>query len=343
MTPSAVPFRSPFHRAGPTSSTHMMRSEHFDFIEGRLNWLVERLKSRGAINILNLHVHSEDFYAHFLNLLFGWKLENLNLTDQNAPAIDLVDRTLRIVAQVSATGTKTKINSALGKARPEFDGYAFRFICIVRSDERLRDKSYRTDHKLTFTPTSDIYDTDSLLKVIKALPSPRMEAIRDFIKSELRIEADPSKVESNIATIIKSMTAEDWNGDSAKAEVIPYDIEAKISHNQLGRARMLIDEYRIHHHRLKKIYSEYDQLGSNKSLSVLNGIRREFMGLDNALGPDDQFFGTIARVKARIQGSANHAPMPEEELDLCVEILVVDAFIRCKIFKNPLAVANARS
>jgi len=179
--------------------------------------------------------------------------------------------------------------------------------------------------------------------VINALPMLQMEAVRDFIQRELRIAADPAKVESNLATIIKSMNAEDWNADAAKTEIIPYEIETKISYNQLDRARALIDEYRVHHHRLKKLYSEYDRLGSNKSLSVLNGIRREFIALGKALGPDDLFFGTITRVKACIQGSANHISMPEEELDLCVEILVVDAFIRCKIFRNPLATDHAHS
>ena len=36
-----------------------------------------------------------------------------------------------------------------------------------------------------------------------------------------------------------------------------------------------------------------------------------------------------------IMGSSNYNIMPIEELQLCVDILVVDAFIRCKIFKNP--------
>jgi len=40
-------------------------------------------------------------------------------------------------------------------------------------------------------------------------------------------------------------------------------------------------------------------------------------------------------VTARIQGSENYNQIAFEELELCVNILVVDAFIRCKIFKNP--------
>ena len=36
-----------------------------------------------------------------------------------------------------------------------------------------------------------------------------------------------------------------------------------------------------------------------------------------------------------IRNSKNYIEIPYDELDVCVSILVVDAFIRCKIFENP--------
>jgi len=51
----------------------------------------------------------------------------------------------------------------------------------------------------------------------------------------------------------------------------------------------------------------------------------------------------IERVIARIHESANYLSMPREELELCVQVLVVDAFIRCKIFANPLGGPDAHS
>lgn len=315
----------------------MNRQECFNDIEQRLSWLVTRLEYRGAMNILDLNLHSENFYALFLNLVFGWKLENLNVVDQNAPGIDLVDANRKIVAQVSATANKTKINSGLGKAGPLLDGHNFKFISIVRADNKLRSETYRTDHKLVFDPATDIHDVISLMKEINTLPAPQMEAIRDFLKSELKVPQGPAKVESNLAAIISSLNAEGWGTVADKAETIPYEIEGKITYNKLARACSLIDEYKLHYHRLAKIYAEYDRQGSNKSLSILNGIRWEFLQLSPALPPDDLFFRTIEKVRARVQESSNHQQLPLEELNLCVEILVVDAFIRCKIFKNPAA------
>ena len=41
----------------------------------------------------------------------------------------------------------------------------------------------------------------------------------------------------------------------------------------------------------------------------------------------------IDAVIEKTQNSMNYQPIPIDELELCVNILVVDAFIRCKIFK----------
>jgi len=43
----------------------------------------------------------------------------------------------------------------------------------------------------------------------------------------------------------------------------------------------------------------------------------------------------------KIQNSANYVPIAIEELELCVSVIAVDAYIRCKIFKNPNIANNA--
>ncbi|MFT7158620.1 MAG: hypothetical protein ACI8Q1_003653 [Parvicella sp.] len=43
----------------------------------------------------------------------------------------------------------------------------------------------------------------------------------------------------------------------------------------------------------------------------------------------------LLRIKTEVLSSLNFDQIPIDELELCVDILVVDAFIRCKIFQNP--------
>ena len=55
----------------------------------------------------------------------------------------------------------------------------------------------------------------------------------------------------------------------------------------------------------------------------------------NTEEPYEIFFAIINNVIELIKGSKNYIEIPYEELEMCVSIIVVDAFIRCKIFKNP--------
>ena len=321
----------------------MNRSQYFDFIESSLSLLATRLRMRGGLNILDLNLHSENFYLHFFKVLFGWELENLNAVQQNSPGIDLVDNTNKIVVQVSATATKQRIESALTKDLSAYKGYSFKFMSICEDAQELRTKTFLNPHDLLFSPAKDIFDIRSLLARIGPMEIGHQRSVYEFLKKELKCEPDPEKVESNLATLITILSAEDWYLGVSDFEVIPYDIEAKISYNQLDAARVLIDDYKIHYPRIEKIYSSYDKQGANKSLSILNGIRREYLALHSADSPDERFFATVQNVIQKIRASANYTPVIEEELALCVEILVVDAFIRCKIFANPLGDEDACS
>lgn len=110
----------------------MNRAKLFNSIEYRLNFLGYRITSRGTLNLLDLHIHSEDFYKHLFNMLFGCELVNMNEIDRNATAVDLVDHKKKIVIQVSSTATKTKIQKALKKLDKGFKNYRFKFISIAK-------------------------------------------------------------------------------------------------------------------------------------------------------------------------------------------------------------------
>jgi len=324
----------------------MNRSIYYNFIESKLIELATRIEQRGSLNIQDLHLHAENFYRDFCNLLFGWQLENLNKEQPNAPGIDLIDNSNNIVVQVSSTATRQKIESSLTKDISNYSGYSFKYISISKDAKNLRDKTYQNPHNLAFLPANDIFDVSSLLRLIDDMDIRRLKNLYEFIKAELKSEPDPDKIESNLTTIIKILAKEDWSADVAEFEKIPYDVEVKISYNYLETAKPLIDDHKIHYPRIDKIYSDFDTLGVNKSLSILNGIRMMYYGIinsDSDVSSDQCFFLIIQQVIEKIQASANYMPMPVEELSLCVEILVVDAFIRCKIFKNPSGGINADS
>jgi len=65
----------------------MNRKHYFDYIVSKLSALATEIEIRGKLNYLDLHLHSENFYLHFFNELFGWELQNLNAVKANAEAI----------------------------------------------------------------------------------------------------------------------------------------------------------------------------------------------------------------------------------------------------------------
>jgi len=313
----------------------MNRSSYFNFIEEKLSSLAFRIERRGKLNILDYHVHSENFYQYFMNILFNWHLENMNTKRHNIEAIDLIDKNNKIVIQVSATATKQKIESALNKNLSNMNGYSFKFISISQDAKKLRKLSYKNPHNLTFDPQLDIFDIDKLLNIIIYLDIERQKTIYDFIKKELGKETDLTRVDSNLTRIINILARENWDSETCNYQINAFEIDRKIEHNSLNHAKTLIEEFAANSNRVDIIYKEFNQGGVNKSSSVLASIQNIYITNKASQSDDILFFNVISQVIHRIQNSTNYMTIPFEELELCVNIIVVDAFIRCKIFENP--------
>jgi hypothetical protein len=314
----------------------MNRPNYFNVIEERLNLLALRIISRGRLNILDLHGHSENFYQYLLNEVYGWKVTNENDFKQNIEAIDLIDHTNKCILQVSSTASKQKIESSLSKdSIKNYKGYTFKFVSIARDADELRKQTYINPHGIAFNPTADIIDKNSILSKIRSLHITDQERIYNFVKKELVMEIDPMKLESNLATVINILSKEDWNKNEPVSEINSFEIDRKISHNNLNAAKIIIDDYSVHYGRVDKIYTEFDSQGSNKSGFVLSTIRQEYAKNKGILSDDQLFFKVIINVQEKVLKSSNYTLIPFDELELCINILVVDAFIRCKIFENP--------
>lgn len=314
----------------------MNRSPIFDYIEERLIVLAHRVEARGKLNILDLHLHSENFYRDFLNLLYDWNLENLNNVCQNVEAIDLIDNTNKIVIQVSSTNTKQKIESALGKdSMANYKGWSFKFVSIARSATELRTKTFTNPYDLNFSPVNDIFDIESLLREILGFGIDKLQKIETFIRKELGNDTTSMVIESDLTRIITMLAQVDWStSDQIKLDN-EFQIDTKIDHNDLIKSKMVIKEYNIWQNSVRRIYSAFDAEGLNKSLFVLQKIRSFYLEHCCALKGDDLFDAVRNDVKTEIRKHASSGELTEESIDICSDIIVVDAFIRCKIFENP--------
>lgn len=323
----------------------MNRIFHFNCVSEKLHILSHRIQTSGRLNLLDIHLHCENFYSLFFNLIYGYELRNLNRENPNFESIDLIDDKNKILFQVSATSTRQKIESSLAKdVLKKYSSYTFKFISISKDASDLKKiKDYKNPHSINFTPKKDIHDIASILDVILEKPSHEIKNIYEFIKDELGNDIDPVKLDSNLATIINILSKEKWNESNNTMNINPFEIERKITFNDLKSKSDLINDYKAYHHKVERKYTEFDSMGANKSISVLATIRRIYLNNKNKNNADTIFSLVVDEVIDLVLNSDNFQKIPLEELELCADILVVDAFIRCKIFENPEGYCYATS
>ncbi|MGM0641942.1 MAG: ABC-three component system protein [Thermotogota bacterium] len=316
----------------------MNRTKYYEYIDDKLHTLAYRIDTGGKLNMLNKHLHSENFYLFLFNLLYNFKLENLNKNQQNVEAIDLIDHENNLLIQVSATCDKQKIEEALDKdIIRDYSNYNFKFISISKDASKLRNKKINNPQSIEFDPQKDIYDIRTILNEVLNSSIEKQKNVYELIKHELGNEVDKVQLDTNLAKVINILSKENLAFDYQNPNLKSFDINEKINYNELDSTRNVIEDYANHSVLLEEKYKEFDSYGINKSFVVLQTIRKQYIELttNNILTPDEIFKQITERLMQQVIDSANFVKIPLDVLEVCIDIIVVDAFIRCKIFENP--------
>ena len=319
----------------------MNRHRYYNYISEKIEILSYRINAGGKLNLLDLNIHAEVFFRDLLNMLYEYNLEASNVGKANAEAIDLIDKRNKKVVQVSSTATKQKINNTLNKDKIKelsAQGYNLKFIFIANDARNLCGKSYDNKYKIAFDSNSDIYDKVSILESINQLSIDKITNIYDLIRKEFGEQPNTLKLSSNLAAIVNFLSKENLDEVSNPVQLNEYGIEEKIAFNDLNNIKeSTFDEYKIYYGILDRIYNEFILEGTNKTVSVFRKIvslyEKEIIvsGSTNT----ERFLNIIGKVEEHVLRSNLVSEIPEEEIEMCIRIIVVDAFVRCKIFKNP--------
>jgi hypothetical protein len=317
----------------------MNRSRFHDIVDERLQTLAFRIRSNNKINLTHLNIHAEQFYLRLLNLLYDTEFENVNVFKQNAQAIDLIDRKNRIVVQVSATATRSKVEKSLTKlGELGLDGYKFRFFSIVEEPTKLKKKPYEVPNRISFDHRQDILGNSDLLSRLGNLSVEQQQVVKELVIVELRFPIDLMTPPSDLAKVIFALAKGELN-DADDESYLPLDITSKMDANQLGvKGRTLIQNHAVNSPQVQNIYNELDQAGTTKSRSVLKRVNKYY--LDSITTSTNKNADLIldevqGAVRAQVLQSYADETISDEQLDLAIGIVVVDAFIRCKILEKP--------
>lgn len=315
---------------------------YMSIIEERFYVLQHRILIRSELNVLNLNLRSENFYREVFNKIYGYNLVNANTREQNATSIDLIDTSKKIVLQITSTVSKRKIETTLSKSvfQDKYAGYKLYFMFIGNKADKLKTKIYNNPYNVPFDPNLDIYDVDIILKKINSLDIDKMKAVYDIVEKYLKFpEIKQKRVNSLLPKVITLLCSYDsYEPLTSLNDKKSFEIAEKIRFNHLVSSEYIINESALYEHLINKIYGEFDQSGKLKSQSILMKINRIYQKLKEEISEGDElFFAIIRTLKDEMENEEEliKSGISIEELEMCVEIIVVDAFIRCKIFKKP--------
>lgn len=313
----------------------MNRDIYIAKIKTLLNILKSEIKDSGKLNLLDINVHAEDFFRDLLNLIYGWQLQNLNQWNLNAAGGDLWYDYGKIVIQVSSTATKDKIQSSIDKLSAEkFAGYRFKFLRIDGDVIKLRKELYNTHDGIVFDPSTDIIDISSLIKEITHLPIDSLSQVFELCVKEIVPLDTPKVTESDLAIVVKSLAAnvKDW---TKERRPIKYDVEKKIDFNHLEERKRLINDYKLYIGKLNAVYGEFVDNGTGCEFIVLQNLSDMYSRYLGQYESNALFDKIVDEARELALSSKSAEDISVDRVNVCINVIVVDAFIRCRIFEDP--------
>lgn len=293
------------------------------------------------MNLTDDSVNSENIFRDVLNICYDYKLVNTNLFKSNYGALDLKDDENKIIVQVTAQRLTQKIQETLkNEVLNCFKDY--RMIFIIISDESVayfQSQTYETPFLNVFK-NDDILAIEDLLRTIQALDVNKMKKIEKCLQENIVLPSTNIKLlDSNLTTIINLLSKNDLNSQKTDSNLNKFEIEKKIDYNNLTAMHDEILEFAGYYSKLNSKYRTLSLSGKNKEQSVLNKLHhiyKECLQEHQNLSECEIYEQVIEKVINFVKNTPNFEDsIAEEELLLSVEIVVCDAFVKCKIFKNP--------
>ena len=289
---------------------------------------------------MNLHdsnVLLEDVFKEILNITYGIELQNANLIKQNIKAIDLIDCSTKTFIQVSSDNSKAKVQTSLDKIElPKYEGYTFKFVCISKGVSHLKKHHFNVPEGISFNAETDCYDDKRILRDILAKDIDTIRKLASYLEESILPATADERRPSVITYVINRLADEPLAEIAVNPDTKSFDLEPKIDINSLKKWRHIISEYTVFSLLVDKIYRAYDEQGVNKSFAVLSSLHDLYLNLASELTGDALFDKLLESVYDIVNKDYEYnESLTREELQVNIKIVLVDSFVKCKIFKKP--------
>ena len=174
---------------------------------------------------------------------------------------------------------------------------------------------------------------------VEVLQNMKQKHESDFLNQ--RIKSNPSMLKNTINAIANINLLDLQESESLN----PFDPKDKISYNSIKNNVTLIQEYKVYHEKINSLYDELELQGSIKKEKLLSNIKQIYIKIkgyyvlnsDNSLeiirqNSDNIIDDVYDELYTRMEGSSFF----DEDIVLGIRLIMVDAFMRCKILEEPL-------
>lgn len=305
----------------------------------------DEIELNGKLNLLNGNVLSEDLYASILNLVYDFELINLNGIKQNATGADLIDYKNKILMQVTSTTTQEKRKNTVEQLDIEgYQGYTLYMVYISKIHFQPK-KMIANLQFISFDIEKHIIDLTEIMSRIMHMNIYKLNALYDLVLHEIGNylpTIDNPSLSSDLVAVLSSLSKNNFKDYYKKDIPLPFKIKEKIKQNNLEISKDLITDNHIFYELMQNIYDTYDSEADNTSYAVWEKIAdfgREISMIDHLEG--DQLFTRIWKETYNyVKNDQELKRLSKEKIENCIKIIVVDAFMRCKILKKPIEEAG---
>ncbi len=154
-----------------------------------------------------------------------------------------------------------------------------------------------------------------------------------------------SKYPSVLSVIINQIGSSLLDGNFNDASKNAPSTDEKITYNNINRYKPIIEEYSVYQGKLNVIYEEIEKQGSSKKSFLLQNFKSlylkekgKYSDFESIRLNSDFIFENIENEIWKIlESSSNLSPdLPIESIRMGILIVMVDAFMRCKILEEPI-------
>lgn len=180
----------------------------------------------------------------------------------------------------------------------------------------------------------------------KKYPTPLLKQWKKDHEGKMffKLATQPSLLIDAVNAIIKIDTEED--PALVEADIKPFRIEEKITQNSIRRNKSMIEEYKVFYTKINSLYSELESQGSFKKEKLLRYIKKLYLKVKgkyvgNASNEMEIIRNNADNIIEDIQDILSKKILSidgtyQEDVEFGIEIIMVDAFMRCKILEEPI-------